>query len=71
MPSSPQGVSRLANYVPLCEGIPTVAIGGITQSRVQAVAQTQVDSIAVVTAITQADNPLKAYRQLAEEAGFA
>jgi hydroxymethylpyrimidine kinase/phosphomethylpyrimidine kinase/thiamine-phosphate diphosphorylase len=71
MPSSPQGVSRLANYVPLCEGIPTVAIGGITLSRVQAVAQTQIDSIAVVTAITQADNPLMAYRQLAEEAGFA
>lgn len=71
MPSNPQGVARLANYVPLCDGIPTVAIGGISLSRVNAVAQTQVNSIAVVTAITQANDPVSAYHQLAEEAGFA
>jgi hydroxymethylpyrimidine kinase/phosphomethylpyrimidine kinase/thiamine-phosphate diphosphorylase len=70
MPSKPQGVERLAEYVALCEGIPTVAIGGINLSRVKAVAQTGVNSIAVVTAITQAANPFTAYYALAKEAGF-
>ncbi|WDT86278.1 thiamine phosphate synthase [Alteromonas sp. 009811495] len=71
MPSSPQGVSRLANYVSLCEDIPTVAIGGITRARINTVAQTHVNGIAVVTAIIQADNPKDAFHALAREAGFA
>ena len=71
MPSKPQGVERLAKYVKLCEGIPTVAIGGINLSRISDVAKTGVDGIAVVSAITHAEHPLKAYQALAQEAGFA
>lgn len=71
MPSSPQGIARLASYVPLCEDIPTVAIGGISHARVNAVAQTKVNGIAVVTAITEAEDPLKAYHALVQEADCA
>ncbi|WP_394224189.1 thiamine phosphate synthase [Alteromonas gracilis] len=71
MLSKPQGVERLAKYVKLCEGIPTVAIGGINLSRINTVAKTGVNGVAVVSAITQADHPLKAYQALAQEAGFA
>ena len=71
MPSKPQGVERLAKYVKLCEGIPTVAIGGINISRISDVAKTGVNGIAVVSAITQAEQPLKAYQALAQEAGVA
>ncbi|MEC7632653.1 MAG: thiamine phosphate synthase, partial [Pseudomonadota bacterium] len=71
MPSKPQGVARLEKYVQLCDGIPTVAIGGINLSRIGDVAKTGVSGIAVVSAITQAEHPLKAYQALVEEAGFA
>ena len=71
MPSKPQGVERLAKYVKLCEGVPTVAIGGINLSRRSDVAKTGVNGIAVVSAITHAEHPLQAYKTLAQEAGFA
>ncbi len=71
MPSKPQGVERLAKYVKLCEGVPTVAIGGINLSRISDVAKTGVNGIAVVSAITHAEHPLQAYKALAQEAGFA
>ncbi|WP_334020887.1 thiamine phosphate synthase [Alteromonas sp. S015] len=71
MPSKPQGVVRLKKYVQLCDGIPTVAIGGINLSRIGDVAKTGVNGIAVVSAITQAERPLNAYQALAQEAGFA
>ncbi|MFN4055222.1 MAG: thiamine phosphate synthase [Alishewanella aestuarii] len=57
MPSQPQGVARLAQYVPLAAPYPTVAIGGINAERLAAVAATGVNSIAVVTAITEAADP--------------
>ncbi len=71
MPSKPQGLERLAKYVKLCDGIPTVAIGGINLSRISDVANTGVNGIAVVSAITHAKQPLKAYQALVKEAGFA
>jgi hydroxymethylpyrimidine kinase/phosphomethylpyrimidine kinase/thiamine-phosphate diphosphorylase len=71
MPSKPQGVARLEKYVQLCDGIPTVAIGGINLSRIGDVAKTGVNGIAVVSAITQSAHPLKAYQALVQEAGFA
>ena len=71
MPSKPQGVERLANYVELCEDIPTVAIGGINLARIADVAKTGVNGIAVVSAITHVDNPLHAFYSLSKEAGFA
>ncbi|EIW90574.1 thiamine monophosphate synthase [Alishewanella agri BL06] len=60
MPSQPQGVARLAQYVPLVAPYPTVAIGGINAERLAAVAATGVKSIAVVTAITEAADPEQA-----------
>ncbi len=56
MPSQPQGLENLANNQKLAGDTPTVAIGGIDLSVAEAVWQTGVDSIAVVRAITQADN---------------
>ena len=60
MPSQPQGVARLAQYVPLAAPYPTVAIGGINAERLAVVAATGVKSIAVVTAITEAADPEQA-----------
>jgi len=56
MPSDPQGLARLAKYAALLSGTPTVAIGGINLERAPAVYETGVGSIAVVTAITLADD---------------
>ena len=71
MPSQPQGITRLANYVALCETTPTVAIGGIQFDSIRDVAATGVSSIAMVSAITQAEKPVSAFKLLSKEAGFA
>lgn len=57
MPSKPQGLNRLACYQKLAGDTPTVAIGGIDLSRAQAVWDTGVSSLAVVRAVTEAENP--------------
>lgn len=54
MPSNPQGLDNLKRYVSLCGGMATVAIGGISEQRIEAVQQTSVDGIAMVSAILQA-----------------
>ena len=65
MPSQPQGVRRLQAYASLLKGaFPCVAIGGINQKRFTSVAETGVDCVAVVTAITQADEPNQATHKL-------
>ncbi len=65
MPSQPQGLSRLAHYAELLKGhFPTVAIGGINAERLPSVVKTGVNSVAVVTAITQARDPVAATRNL-------
>lgn len=64
MPSKPQGLARLAQYVQLAAPFPTVAIGGINAERLSAVAATGVNSIAVVTAITEAAEPEQATQEL-------
>ena len=56
MPSDPQGLGRLAKYAGLLAGTPTVAIGGINLQRAPDVYKTGVGSIAVVTAITLAND---------------
>jgi hydroxymethylpyrimidine kinase/phosphomethylpyrimidine kinase/thiamine-phosphate diphosphorylase len=71
MPSKPQGIKRLKQYVDLCGNIPTVAIGGINSARCKAVADTGVTHVAVVRAITEAPCPDAAYHTLSKEAGFA
>ncbi|MCG7529808.1 thiamine phosphate synthase [Psychrobium sp. MM17-31] len=58
MPSKPQGLDKLAAQVNIFKGaVPLTAIGGISRERVPAVAATGIGSVALVTAITKADNP--------------
>lgn len=64
MPSQPQGVANLARYVNLLKDIPTVAIGGIKAHHFAEIIATNVGSIAVLTAITQADDWQQAVAEL-------
>lgn len=57
MPTAPQGLARLRNYVQAAGNTPTVAIGGIDLHNAPAVLATGVSSLAVVRAITEANNP--------------
>ena len=57
MPTAPQGLARLRHYVEMAGKTPTVAIGGIDLSNAQAVLNCGVSSLAVVRAITNAENP--------------
>jgi hydroxymethylpyrimidine kinase/phosphomethylpyrimidine kinase/thiamine-phosphate diphosphorylase len=62
-----QGVKNLQQILTLATDIPVVAIGGINQQNAAQVCQTGCDSIAVVTAITEAENPELATLQLKSE----
>ncbi|KLV07336.1 thiamine-phosphate pyrophosphorylase [Photobacterium aquae] len=58
MPSKPQGLNRLALYQKLIgSSYPTVAIGGIDLARAERVWRTGVSSVAVVRAVTEAEDP--------------
>lgn len=69
MPSAPQGLLRLSRYAQLLSDVPTVAIGGISQARVPAVLVTGVGSVALVTAITEAVDPLAVTLALLAQVG--
>ncbi|WP_312122888.1 thiamine phosphate synthase [Kosakonia cowanii] len=69
MPSAPQGLATLTRHIARLGDYPTVAIGGISLSRAPEVLATGVGSIAVVSAITQADEWQQATRQLLDLAG--
>lgn len=69
MPSAPQGLVQLAGHIQRLADYPTVAIGGISLERASAVLATDVGSIAVVSAITQATDWQAATAQLLELAG--
>ena len=69
MPSAPQGLEQLARHIERLADYPTVAIGGISLERAPAVLATGVGSIAVVSAITQADDCQAATAQLLQLAG--
>ncbi|MCF2949151.1 bifunctional hydroxymethylpyrimidine kinase/phosphomethylpyrimidine kinase [Paraglaciecola aquimarina] len=65
MPSQPQGLQKLARYCQLLKGkIPLVAIGGIEQQNLAQIAQTNVDDVAVVRAVEQAENPGLSWKNL-------
>jgi len=57
MATAPQGMGRLQAYARLMQQHPLVAIGGIDASRLPAVLQTGVGSVAMVRAITEAPDP--------------
>ncbi|MEX1214679.1 thiamine phosphate synthase [Saccharospirillum sp.] len=65
MSSQPQGLDRLAQYQRLIGSqCPTVAIGGIKARHLDAVAACGVSGVAMVTAITEAESPPQAWRDL-------
>lgn len=70
MPSKPQGLEKLRAYVSLMNPhYPLVAIGGISVERAREVWQQQPGSIALVTAITEADNYRQAVKDLMQITG--
>ncbi len=56
MQTAPQGTGRLYAYAKLMQHLPLVAIGGIDAAKIPLVMQSGVGSIAVVRAITGAEN---------------
>ncbi|QIW16703.1 thiamine-phosphate diphosphorylase [Pasteurellaceae bacterium RH1A] len=66
MPSQPQGLDKLQAYVDLVKplALPSVAIGGISAQRVEEVLACGVGSVAVVSAITQAEDWQQAVKNL-------
>ena len=66
MPTSPQGLGRLYQYVKPLSHYALVAIGGIDQNSIRAVAKSGVGSVAVVRAITEAADPKAAVKHLQE-----
>lgn len=62
MQFNPQGITQLERWRrTLC--YPLVAIGGINLERLPAILSTGVDGVALISAITKADDPLKAAQQ--------
>ena len=64
MQTAPQGTGRLYAYAKLMQHSPLVAIGGIDEARIPVVMQSGVGSIAVVRAITGAQAPEAAAKDL-------
>lgn len=63
MAFGPQGVEQLRDWRKILN-YPLVAIGGINKERLPDVLATGVDGVALISAITQAEKPLEAAREL-------
>tara|TARA_R110002110_G_scaffold187413_2_gene394849 strand:- start:4638 stop:6224 length:1587 start_codon:yes stop_codon:yes gene_type:complete len=59
-----QGLENLMQILSLAEHIPVIAIGGINQQRIERVWRTNVSAVAVVTAITEAKQPIAATQSM-------
>ena len=66
METAPQGLGRLYKYAQLMHHYPLVAIGGIDEGSIHAVAQSGVGSVAVVRAISGSSDPKAAVKRLQE-----
>jgi len=65
MPFAPQGIERVKLWTKLLgDKYPLVAIGGIDQQRAETLKQTGVGSVAMISAITQADDYIQATQDL-------
>ncbi|MGN6859512.1 thiamine phosphate synthase, partial [Neisseria sp. P0022.S006] len=67
MPTAPQGLDKLREYVRHARGTPVVAIGGIDGENGEAGLATGVGYLDVVRAVTEAENPeavVKAFQAL-------
>ncbi len=71
MVTPPQGPGRLRTYARLMRNYPLVAIGGIDESRLDAVLASGVGSVAVVRALVGALEPEKQAELLSERIGTA
>lgn len=60
----PQGIVNLIRWRKILKNYLLVAIGGINQQNIQEVIETGVDGIAVISAITHADDPLLSTKEL-------
>ncbi len=70
MPSTPQGIENLAQQVKLFKHRRAlVAIGGISAARVPSIVATDIGSIALVTAITNASDVEQTVAQLLQQVG--
>lgn len=58
MPFAPQGIYQLIRWKHLLRRYPLVAIGGIDAEKISEVARTGVSGIALISAITQAQDPI-------------
>ena len=59
-----QGVDKLAQLRQVQTDIPVVAIGGIYAHNIQSVVETGVNSVAVVTALTESEDYQQEFKQL-------
>ena len=66
METAPQGLGRIYKYAQLMNHYPLVAIGGIDEGSIHAVAQSGVGSVAVVRAISGSSDPKAAVKRLQE-----
>lgn len=64
MPWQPQGLQQLSFWKQNIQHIPMVAIGGINLKRIADVAKSGVDSIAMISAITQSEAPESAAQSM-------
>ncbi len=60
MPFPPQGVNNLQRWTKTLSQYAVVAIGGINRGNIKDIQQTRVNGIAMISAITQADDPVQA-----------
>lgn len=67
MPWIPQGIETLRYWRACLNDYPLVAIGGINSERIGSIIETGVDGIAMISAITEADNPEQATQLLLEK----
>ncbi len=65
MPWTPHGIEGLQYWREVLD-YPLVAIGGINRERIPAIAKTKVDSIAMITAITLAEDPVATTKEFIE-----
>lgn len=67
MAFSPQGITHLKRWQRTLKNYPVVAIGGINSSNISDVLATNVSGIAMISAITQAQDPIQATQTLLEQ----
>lgn len=60
---SPQGVEKVTRWKQRLDGVPLIAIGGLTIARAPSVYQAGADSICVVTDVLRNENPEQRLRQ--------